>query len=88
MSTKRRKVGHGNGIKEASVQLVKPKSKTKPQPIPAPIEPAQPPISEAESETLDNASGEGNGEPAQKSFQDLVRQELDINMINVRLTRL
>ncbi|KAH6634929.1 P-loop containing nucleoside triphosphate hydrolase protein [Chaetomium sp. MPI-SDFR-AT-0129] len=71
MSTKRRKIGHGNGIKEASVQLPRTKSKSKPQPIPATIEPSQPPVSEAESETLDNASGEGNGEPAQKSFQDL-----------------
>lgn len=72
MSTKRRKISSSNGaIKDASIQIQKPK--TKPQPATTPIEPAPAANSEAESETIDNASGEGNEEPAPKSFRDLVR---------------
>ncbi|KAH6632234.1 ATP-dependent rRNA helicase RRP3 [Chaetomium tenue] len=70
MSTKRRKVSSGNGaIKEASIQIQKPK--TKPQPVTAAVEPSPVPNSEVESETIDDASGEGNEEPAPKTFQDL-----------------
>jgi hypothetical protein len=72
MSTKRRKISSGNGaIKEASIQIQKPK--TKPQPATTPIEAAPTANSEPESETIDSASGEGNEEPAPKTFRDLVR---------------
>ncbi|KAK4044134.1 P-loop containing nucleoside triphosphate hydrolase protein [Parachaetomium inaequale] len=70
MSTKRRKTSHENGaVKEASVQP--PKTKPTPQTVPQPSEPSPTPGSEAESETMDNTSGEGNGDAAPKSFQDL-----------------
>jgi ATP-dependent RNA helicase DDX47/RRP3 len=72
MSTKRRKVSHGDGaIKEASAPVPKPKSKT--QSAPKPTEPSPPPTSsDAESATIDDVPGEGSGNSAPKSFKDLV----------------
>lgn len=71
MSAKRRKVSHEAGaIKDASIQA--PKTKSKSQPASKPKEPVPSPSDDDESVTIDNASGQGNGEPAQKSFQDLV----------------
>jgi ATP-dependent RNA helicase DDX47/RRP3 len=72
MSTKRRKISHETGAaKESSVQI--PKAKSKPQPAPKRSDPSPTTTSEDESVTVDNAPGQGNAEPAPKSFRDLVR---------------
>ena len=87
MLSKRRKTSHDVAVVKApSTKATKTKSKA--PPAPAPKEPPAPaPASddedenddenedEDESSTIDNGSGEGkegNGEPAPKSFQDLV----------------
>lgn len=71
MSTKRRKISHGNGEgKETSVEV--PKAKPKTEPTPKSNEPSQDVGSEEESTTMDNASREGNGKPVVKTFRDLV----------------
>ena len=88
MLSKRRKVSHdAAAVKAPSTKVTKTKSKAPPAPAPkeppAPApgsddddedeqEDADEGEGEDESSTLDNVPGEGNGEPAPKSFQDLV----------------
>lgn len=71
MSTKRRKISHELGsLKSISGDAPKPKSKTDLTPKTKAASP--PPSSDAESTTLDNASKQGNGDAAPKTFADLV----------------
>ncbi|KAL2022852.1 hypothetical protein VTK56DRAFT_4383 [Thermocarpiscus australiensis] len=70
MSNKRRNISDDPGVTEGS-SAEGPKKKSKTEPAPNTKAPSAPSSSDADSTTIDNASGQGNGDSAPKSFRDL-----------------